>query len=59
MTDAILNVTFVVLIGTCLAYGLLLHVKQLRAERRRKPGAFRGVKRFRSAPNPGNLSSLN
>ncbi|HEY2586330.1 MAG TPA: hypothetical protein VGI81_11255 [Tepidisphaeraceae bacterium] len=59
MTDAILNATIVLLIGTCVAYGLLLRVKELRAERRRGRGAFHGINRFRSALNAEDLSSLN
>ena len=59
MTDAILNATLLAVLAACVAVGLVQRLRQLKAERRRKPGAIRGVNRFRSARNVQDLSSLN
>ena len=60
MTDTILNAALIGVIAACLAYGLFLRSRTLRAARRRaKPGAFNPANRFTMAVRSEDLPSLN
>jgi hypothetical protein len=59
MTDQILAVLLVVTFAACVGYAVLLRLREIRGEQRNRPVTFRGINRFKTAPQRPDIWSLN